>query len=133
VSTPHRGAVQGSDLFVGSPSLDLLEEQGWGKSDPRVHCHIIDIKTLTVSDSELTQKFPWKCGPPQDNILLKQLMSYLFGAEQKQGGEAPALAEIFFRPQDCVLIYDGRVKKAHAEITKNLGKMLKNLQKAASD
>ena len=111
MSCPFSGAKT-VNMLLGPPAVD--------PDEPRTILHILDCKSLAVSDNEKAIKYPYRFGPAVDTKRIKQAIHAVLGEEGNAG-------PLRFRATDGFLVFDGRSRKAAQEINKLMSKSLKNV------
>ncbi|CAE7838004.1 unnamed protein product [Symbiodinium necroappetens] len=104
-----------ANIVAGNLDVDLNATDGG-----LAILHIIDCKTLAITDCENAIRYPFRFGPAIDVVKLKNLMANIFGTKE---GESK------FRSCDAALIFDGRSRKYDKEVAKQLNAHIKFVAK----
>lgn len=92
--------------------------------DGRNVLHVIDNKTLAVSNNPTCKRYPYRFTPAFEAQRLKQSVTWVLGeAETANKSAKPCV----FRSKDALVLFDGRGRKSAAEQSKLLKTGLKNV------
>ena len=114
--------VMCSSIVEGAKTVQICVDHApvLDPDDARNVLHVIDNKTLAVSDNVACKRYPYRFCPPFDSHRLKQAMTWVLGDSEKG---KPCV----FRSADALILFDGRGRKSSSELQKLIKCHIKNV------